>query len=201
MKLFYNITFQPITRIMKKASGNQEASKPKCAPVAIKLISSTASSSKIVDPSASLCENITNVSIQGKDASEPTCNPSTSTDFTFRKKVGRRRSYTSLLVAGAKVRLASIGYHSYNFISAYILIANILQLLDKCAVVTELANLPSIDNDYDQMEVAEYVEEIYHYYWVTEVMLVTLFKKNWPFLTSNAFLPNFVLFICNIEVS
>lgn len=140
---------KPITRIMKKASGNQEASKPKCAPVAIKLISSTASSSKIVDPSASLCENITNVSIQGKDASEPTCNPSTSTDFTFRKKVGRRRSYTSLLVAGAK-------------------------LLDKCAVVTELANLPSIDNDYDQMEVAEYVEEIYHYYWVTEAQSSSL---------------------------
>ncbi|XP_038887576.1 putative cyclin-B3-1 [Benincasa hispida] len=140
---------KPITRIMKKASGTREASKPKYAPVAIKLISSTVSSSKIVEPSSSLCENITNVSIQGKDASEPTCNPSTSTDFTFRKKVGRRRSYTSLLVAGAK-------------------------LLDKCAVVTEMANLPSIDNDYDQMEVAEYVEEIYHYYWLTEAQSSSL---------------------------
>ncbi|KGN44298.1 putative cyclin-B3-1 [Cucumis sativus] len=139
---------KPIAR-MKKASGTQEASKPKCAPVSIKSISSTASSSKIVEPSASLCEEITNVSIQGKDASEPTCNPSTSTDFTVKRKVGRRRSYTSLLVAGAK-------------------------LLDKCAVDTEIANLPSIDNDYDQMEVAEYVEEIYDYYWVTEAQSSSL---------------------------
>lgn len=58
-------------------------------------------------------------------------------------------------------------------------IANVLQLLDKCAVDTEIANLPSIDNDYDQMEVAEYVEEIYDYYWVTEVviLLVILSKE------------------------
>ncbi|KAA0062803.1 putative cyclin-B3-1 isoform X1 [Cucumis melo var. makuwa] len=139
---------KPIAR-MKKASGTQEALKPKCAPVAIKSISSTASSSKIVDPSASLCEEITNASIQGKDTSEPTCNPSTSTDLTVKRKVGRRRSYTSFLVAGAK-------------------------LLDKCAVDTEIANLPSIDNDYDQMEVAEYVEEIYDYYWVTEAQSSSL---------------------------
>lgn len=116
MKLFYNVTFQPIARIMKKASGTQEASKAKYASVAIKSISSTASSSKIVEPSASLCEDITNMSIQGSDASEPTCNPSTSTDLIVRKKVGRRRSYTSLLVAGAKVILALIAYHhTYGF--------------------------------------------------------------------------------------
>ncbi|XP_022148057.1 putative cyclin-B3-1 isoform X3 [Momordica charantia] len=135
---------KPIVRTTKKASGTQEASKPKYATVVIKSISNTASSSAIVKPSTSLCEDITNVSIQEKDASEPTCNPSTSTDFSFRKKVGRRRSYTSLLVVGAK-------------------------LLDKCAVDTGLANLPSIDNDFNQMEVAEYVEEIYQYYWVIEV--------------------------------
>lgn len=104
---------------MKKASGTQEALKPKCAPVAIKSISSTASSSKIVDPSASLCEEITNASIQGKDTSEPTCNPSTSTDLTVKRKVGRRRSYTSFLVAGAKVRLAS---KTFNRIPSFELI-------------------------------------------------------------------------------
>lgn len=77
------------------------------------------------------------------------------------------------------------------------LIANVLQLLDKCAVDTEIANLPSIDNDYDQMEVAEYVEEIYDYYWVTEVMLYCwfFFLKNWPFLASNIFSASFVLFL------
>lgn len=118
MILFHNITFQPIAR-MKKASGTQEALKPKCAPVAIKSISSTASSSKIVDPSASLCEEITNASIQGKDTSEPTCNPSTSTDLTVKRKVGRRRSYTSFLVAGAKVRLASKHSTIYLHLSLY----------------------------------------------------------------------------------
>ncbi|XP_022148056.1 putative cyclin-B3-1 isoform X2 [Momordica charantia] len=140
---------KPIVRTTKKASGTQEASKPKYATVVIKSISNTASSSAIVKPSTSLCEDITNVSIQEKDASEPTCNPSTSTDFSFRKKVGRRRSYTSLLVVGAK-------------------------LLDKCAVDTGLANLPSIDNDFNQMEVAEYVEEIYQYYWVIEAQSSSL---------------------------
>lgn len=114
MKLFYYLTFQPIVRTTKKASGTQEASKPKYATVVIKSISNTASSSAIVKPSTSLCEDITNVSIQEKDASEPTCNPSTSTDFSFRKKVGRRRSYTSLLVVGAKVRLTFIVYHLHT---------------------------------------------------------------------------------------
>ena len=57
----------------------------------------------------SLCEEITNASIQENDASEPICNPSTSMDFTVKiRKVGRIRSYTSLLVVGARVRLASI---------------------------------------------------------------------------------------------
>lgn len=83
------------------------------------------------------------------------------------------------MVAGAKVMLAFIAYHPYTFFWAYIIIATILQLLDKCAVVTEMPDLPSIDNNYNQMEVAEYVEEIYHYYWVTEVMFVILSKKNW----------------------
>lgn len=176
--------FQPVSRTIKKASGTQEASKSKYASAAIKSISSTASSSKIVEPSTSLCEGINNVSIQENDASEPTSNPSTSTDFTVRKKVGRRRSYTSLLVAGAKVWLTFIVYHLILPLELILLLSSqlilipitILQLLDKC--VTEIANnLPSIDNECNQMEVAEYVEEIYHYYWVTEVMFVILSKR------------------------
>jgi hypothetical protein len=35
----------------------------------------------------------------------------------------------------------------------------------------QLEKLPSIDDYRNQLEVAEYVDEIYQYYWVTEVML------------------------------
>lgn len=31
--------------------------------------------------------------------------------------------------------------------------------------------LPSIDDDCNQLEVAEYVDEIYQYYWVMEVIV------------------------------
>lgn len=34
----------------------------------------------------------------------------------------------------------------------------------------KLEKLPSIDDNCNQLEVAEYVDEIYQYYWVTEVM-------------------------------
>jgi hypothetical protein len=45
-----------------------------------------------------------------------------------------------------------------------------LQLLEKCGEVMQLEKLPSIDDYRNQLEVAEYVDEIYQYYWVTEVM-------------------------------
>lgn len=34
-----------------------------------------------------------------------------------------------------------------------------------------MENLPGIDDDCNQLEVAEYVDEIYHYYWVMEVII------------------------------
>jgi hypothetical protein len=51
-----------------------------------------------------------------------------------------------------------------------ITIGIILQLLEECGEVMELEKLPSIDDNGNQLEVAEYVDEIYQYYWVTEVM-------------------------------
>lgn len=38
--------------------------------------------------------------------------------------------------------------------------------------VREQDNLPSIDNESNQFEVSEYVDDIYQYYWVTEVILI-----------------------------
>ena len=51
-----------------------------------------------------------------------------------------------------------------------ITIGLILQLLEGCGEVMKLEKLPSIDDNCNQLEVAEYVDEIYQYYWVTEVM-------------------------------
>lgn len=45
-----------------------------------------------------------------------------------------------------------------------------MQLLEKCGEVMKMEKLPSIDDYRNQLEVAEYVDEIYQYYWVTEVM-------------------------------
>ncbi|KAL0009463.1 hypothetical protein SO802_010965 [Lithocarpus litseifolius] len=79
---------------------------------------------------------------QGQLPSDGNGNPSTVSDAIPRKSK-RRRSYTSLLMAGSK-------------------------LLEECGEVMKLEKLPSIDDNCNQLEVAEYVDEIYQYYWVTE---------------------------------
>nr|POE55487.1 putative cyclin-b3-1 [Quercus suber] len=79
---------------------------------------------------------------QGLLPSDGNGNPSTVSDV-IPKKSKRRRSYTSLLMAGSK-------------------------LLEGCGEVMKLEKLPSIDDNCNQLEVAEYVDEIYQYYWVTE---------------------------------
>ncbi|GLT31985.1 hypothetical protein SLA2020_066820 [Shorea laevis] len=63
-------------------------------------------------------------------------------DNLTRRKSNRRRSYTSLLMARSK-------------------------LLEKHGEVME-ENQPKIDNACNQLEVAEYVDEIYQYYWNME---------------------------------
>ncbi|GLT91484.1 hypothetical protein SLE2022_093690 [Rubroshorea leprosula] len=63
-------------------------------------------------------------------------------DNLTRRKSNRRRSYTSLLMARSK-------------------------LLEKHGEVME-ENQPKIDNASNQLEVAEYVDEIYQYYWNME---------------------------------
>ena len=52
----------------------------------------------------------------------------------------------------------------------------------------KLEKLPSIDDNCNQLEVAEYVDEIYQYYWVTEVMYNV-------FLSVALFFYQFFLFI------
>ncbi|KAB2636919.1 cyclin-B3-1 [Pyrus ussuriensis x Pyrus communis] len=55
-------------------------------------------------------------------------------------KSNRRRSYTSLLMTGSKDRVEAL----------------------------KAEELPSIDDDCNQLEVSDYVDEIYQYYWVSE---------------------------------
>ncbi|XP_030528014.1 putative cyclin-B3-1 isoform X2 [Rhodamnia argentea] len=63
--------------------------------------------------------------------------------FIAKKKPQRRRSYTSLLMARSK-------------------------FLGENGEVLKLEKLPSIDDYSNQLEVAEYVDDIYEYYWNTE---------------------------------
>ncbi|XP_017623682.1 putative cyclin-B3-1 isoform X2 [Gossypium arboreum] len=65
-------------------------------------------------------------------------------DILTRKKAKRRRSYTSLLMTGSKL-LEGNG-------------------------VKEEEKLPGIDKDDNPLEVAQYVDEIYQYYWTTEAL-------------------------------
>nr|POF09444.1 putative cyclin-b3-1 [Quercus suber] len=72
---------------------------------------------------------------QGQLPSDGNGNPSTVLDVISGKSK-LRRSYTSLLMAGSK-------------------------LLEECCEVMKLEKRPSIDDNCDQLEVAEYVDEIY----------------------------------------
>lgn len=38
----------------------------------------------------------------------------------------------------------------------------------------KLEKLPNMDDERNQLEVADYVDEIYQYYWVTEVIFILL---------------------------
>lgn len=66
-----------------------------------------------------------------------------SSDVIATRKSHRRRSYTSLLMARSK-------------------------FLEEHGEVTQQENLANIDDECNQLEVAEYVDDIYQYYWVAE---------------------------------
>ncbi|XP_042752230.1 putative cyclin-B3-1 isoform X1 [Lactuca sativa] len=83
-----------------------------------------------------------------KEETSATCvlskkNEETSNPTANNGKSRRRKSYTSLLIEGSK-------------------------MLKDLASVTKEEILPSIYDDRNQLEVSEYVDEIYQHYWVTE---------------------------------
>ncbi|KAF8390866.1 hypothetical protein HHK36_023165 [Tetracentron sinense] len=143
---------QPIARTTRTASNILLTSRSKSTLGLKKSISATARSSKNAEEVAAsyIHENIPLVvpheSTQGKLPSDKNSYLSTNTsDMIPRSKCSRRRSYTSLLMAKSKV----IGVHA----------------------VIKQEELPSIDDNSNHLEVAEYVDEIYQYYWVMEVHL------------------------------
>lgn len=103
------------------------------------------------------------------------CNSIVGTDVSdsnARKKSKRRKSFTLLLMARSKVEAFSF------FLSTPLLLGDskhpfffFLQLIDEHMGLMKQEGLPSIYDDGNHLEVAEYIDEIYQYYWISEVIL------------------------------
>ncbi|KAL5813310.1 hypothetical protein ACOSQ3_028260 [Xanthoceras sorbifolium] len=141
---------KPNGRTTSMASNAQGTLKSKIQSGVNKPISVAAISSKnkkeVIRPSLpeDIVSMVSHEVAQGKPSSDGNSNASAdSSDIVPKRKSNRRRSYTSLLMASSK-------------------------LLEVHGEVAEHEKLPSIDDDCNQLEVAEYVDEIYQYYWVME---------------------------------
>ncbi|XP_019107884.2 putative cyclin-B3-1 isoform X2 [Beta vulgaris subsp. vulgaris] len=99
----------------------------------------TSTVAKSFKPSGS-CEEVTERGglAQGRDNLKPQ-----SSDTTAMRNSGRRKSYTSSLISRSK-------------------------LLKLSNEIREQEQLPNIDDEGNPLEVAEYVDEIYDYYWLVE---------------------------------
>ncbi|XP_034211895.1 putative cyclin-B3-1 isoform X4 [Prunus dulcis] len=138
------ISVRPILKSTLNTSESQRTLKSKCASGPKKLVSATATSSKTEKVVTSfLPENVKHDSTQGELPSDGKCSHSVSSTIS-RRNSNRRRSYTSLLMTGSK-------------------------LLEERDEAMKQEELPSIDDDCNQLEVSDYVDEIYQYYWVSEV--------------------------------
>ncbi|KAJ0247941.1 putative cyclin-B3-1 [Hirschfeldia incana] len=82
---------------------------------------------------------------EGSSSNERTDPPTKVLDVTARPKSKRRKSFTSLLVTGSKFD-------------------------GKNDETEQQEKLPSIDDESNQLEVAEYVDDIYQFYWTTEAL-------------------------------
>ncbi|KAI5316774.1 hypothetical protein L3X38_036481 [Prunus dulcis] len=137
------ISVRPILKSTLNTSESQRTLKSKCASGPKKLVSATATSSKTEKVVTSfLPENVKHDSTQGELPSDGKCSHSVSSTIS-RRNSNRRRSYTSLLMTGSK-------------------------LLEERDEAMKQEELPSIDDDCNQLEVSDYVDDIYLYYWVSE---------------------------------
>ncbi|KAA3470923.1 Cyclin_N domain-containing protein/Cyclin_C domain-containing protein [Gossypium australe] len=141
-------SFKPSVKTALRPSNTQRASKSKCSSGLKKQASVAAISSK-KDIECTLPAN--NVAAISSEASQKDLMSNGNSDASInmpdiltRKKAKRRRSYTSLLMTRSKL-LEGNG-------------------------VKEEEKLPGIDKDDNPLEVAQYVDEIYQYYWTTEAL-------------------------------
>ncbi|KAL9402224.1 hypothetical protein Peur_006073 [Populus x canadensis] len=141
---------RPILKTEINASGHHKASRSKCISSLNKSKSVAPISSKKKKPVTSFPENmplvIANEVTQGEPSSDNNKMSSANhkSDVITIGKSSRRRSYTSLLMTRSK-------------------------LLEEHGEVIEQEKLPAIDDTSNQLEVAEYVDAIYKYYWILEV--------------------------------
>ncbi|XP_056161346.1 cyclin-B1-3 isoform X3 [Syzygium oleosum] len=98
---------------------------------------------KQTEVSVPLAENTFQLDKEAMSSSNIIHSGGSTSGFIVKKKPQRRRSYTSLLMARSK-------------------------FLGENGEVLKLEKLPSIDDHSNQLEVAEYVDDIYEYYWNTE---------------------------------
>ncbi|KAJ6902507.1 cyclin-B3-1 isoform X3 [Populus alba x Populus x berolinensis] len=141
---------RPTLKTEINASGHHKTSRSKCISSLSKSKSIAPISSKKKKPVTSFPENmplvIANEVTQGEPSSDNNkmSGANHKSDVITIGKSSRRRSYTSLLMTRSK-------------------------LLEEHGEVIEQEKLPSIDDTSNQLEVAEYVDAIYKYYWILEV--------------------------------
>ncbi|KAK4285657.1 hypothetical protein QN277_002326 [Acacia crassicarpa] len=140
-------SIKPLVKTTHKSSNAPRTSKSKS-----KSAASTSSQDE-EGVALSLPENnlpaVSNDANEGQLRSVADSNPRTkSFEITGRKKSTRRKSYTTLLLERSK-------------------------LLKENGEITEQDNLPNIDDECNQLEVSEYIDEIYLYYWITEAQTST----------------------------
>ncbi|XVE74264.1 hypothetical protein DITRI_Ditri12bG0002600 [Diplodiscus trichospermus] len=142
-------SFKPVVKTAFRPSNAQRALKSKYSSGSEKPVSVAAISSKKdlecshpENNAAVTCNEASRVDLLSNNAGDASIN---MPDILACKKAKRRRSYTSLLMTRSK-------------------------LLEDYGGVKEEEKLPGIDNVGNSLEVAQYVDEIYQYYWITEAL-------------------------------
>ncbi|CAL5335367.1 unnamed protein product [Camellia sinensis] len=143
------IRLEPIVKTTHRVSGIKMTLKSKCTAGVKKSTAVAAISCKGKDEVVTFLSENSAFAPHGQPAQREVpsdCKSNVGTnvsDSIATKKSDRRKSFTSLLMARSK-------------------------LLEGHAVVMKRESLPSIYDDCNHLEVAEYVDEIYQYYWTME---------------------------------
>ncbi|KAL2897291.1 putative cyclin-B3-1 [Bienertia sinuspersici] len=97
----------------------------------------------IAKPPIGSCEEVTEAVIPAEGSDNLKSQGPESSEFTATKKSGRRKSYTSSLISRPK-------------------------LLELRNEASKYEQLPNIDDEGNPLEVVEYIDDIYEYYWMME---------------------------------